>query len=168
MMFTVYMIRHRATGKAYVGITTMPLTRRVYHHMQRGTCVGRAMAQDGADAFEVLTLSTHATKDAGLEAESAAIWKHGTHAPDGYNHRARGGRYPGCGGAGEGNKNSRRRAVSAYDKQGNKVQDYPTIMDAAKALGVQRNTIHRAIINPHYTSGGFHWRDAGSPAPHGG
>lgn len=167
-MFTVYKITHKPTGKAYIGVTTMDLPRRVYHHQQRGTSIGAAMNEHGAEQFEITALSQHATKVEGLMAESAAIWAHDTHTPNGFNRRARGGKYPGCGGAGEGNTNSRRRAVSAYDHAGNLVQTYPTVMDAAKAHGVARNTIHRAIIHPHYTSGGFHWKDAGSPAPHGG
>lgn len=167
-MFKVYKITHTATGRGYIGVTTMPIDHRVYHHMKRQTPIGALMKQLGKDAFTVEVLSKHTSKAAGLEAESAAIWQHRTHEPDGFNRRARGGRYPGCGGAGEGNTNSRRRAVSAYDRAGKLVQTYPTVMDAAKALGIQRNTIHRAITHPHYTSGGYHWKDAGRPAPHGG
>lgn len=126
------------------------------------------MRQMGVDRFTVETLGTYETKAEGLDAEDAAIKAHGTHEPGGYNRRQRGGRYPGCGGAGEGNTNSRRRAVSAYDSTGKLVQTYPTVLDAAKAHGIQRNTIHRAITHPHYTAGGYHWKDAGSPAPHGG
>ena len=167
-MWQVYKITHRETGRAYIGVTSMTLPKRITYHKVRQNPIGAAMRQHGDDAFTVEVLSTHGDKESGMSAESEAIWQHGTHDPVGYNRRVRGGKYPGCGPQHFGNKFSRRRAVSAFDRTGKLVQTYDTVMDAAKALCIHRNTIHRAIAKPHYTAGGYHWKDAGSPAPHGG
>lgn len=160
MSHTVYLVTNTVTGKRYVGCTSKPLENRMYHHAKRG-----AMAEDisriGLHSFLAEVLHTCETKQAARDIEDAEIKRLRTHTPYGYNRRQRGGRYPGAGGAGEGNTNSRRRPVTAHYPDGIEAAYYDTVMDAAKALRIQRNTIHRAILNPHYTAGGFHWRDAG-------
>lgn len=157
-IYTVYKITENATGKAYIGVTTMSLNLRVYHHKQRKNPVGLMMLAAGDNGFTVERIGEYLRKADGLSSESEAIVHYGTHEPNGFNRRVRGGRYPGCGGPKEGNKNSRRRSVSAYENDGSLVATYPTVMDAAKALGLERGSIHRAIRQPSATAGRLHWR----------
>jgi GIY-YIG catalytic domain-containing protein/NUMOD3 motif-containing protein len=57
MSCTVYCIRHRATGREYVGITSRPVERRWAQHRcdarkNRGTRIARAIAKYGPNAFD--------------------------------------------------------------------------------------------------------------------
>lgn len=159
MSHTVYLVTNQATGRQYVGCTTMGLHSRMLHHFHKGAMAADATTM-GRHVFVAEVLHTCDTKGAARNLEDAEIKARNTHEPHGYNRRQRGGSYPGCGGAGKENRNSRRRAVEAYHPDGALAGTYDTVLDAAKAQGIQRNTIHRAILNPHYTAGGFFWRDA--------
>mgnify|MGYP005857563093 CR=1 FL=1 len=159
--YRIYLATNMATGMQYVGVTSKAVSERMYWHYHTGISPMYAdMRSQGFDTFKVVVLKRVTDRAAALTYEADMIGQLNTHAPHGYNRQVRGGQYPGRGGPRPGNKNSRRRPVLQLAKDGEVITRHPTVMDAAKALGIQRNTIHRAIINPSYTAGGFKWSDA--------
>ena len=168
MIHKVYMLTNNETGKSYVGMTVGTIENRIRQHVYHGSTVGAEIAKYGIECFTISILYRVRSRKRALDLEQQAIDRYQTHTPNGYNMSARGRRYPGRGGPKKGNRNSRRRPVVAMDDHRTVVHRFETIMCAANALGIHRNTIHRAIANPHYTSGGFHWKDADDDASHGG
>lgn len=86
----VYKITCVATGKAYIGITTRKVKRRIGCHLAdsksgRPTAIARAIAKHGWAAFKVKVLYEASSKAELLVCERALIAAHGTFAPRGYN-----------------------------------------------------------------------------------
>lgn len=96
MAFEIYQIRHRESGKVYVGCTTLGLTERWKKHVYAASCkkppyvVHKAIAKYGADAFDVSLLSTAASVEEMLALEKRWIADSGSVYPCGYNMTAGG------------------------------------------------------------------------------
>lgn len=86
-MGTVYKLTNKITKQAYVGQTTGSLEARLQQHKvrKRNTYISNAVHKYGIENFEVETLSTHETQEELDQAEIAAIDKHKTLYPHGYN-----------------------------------------------------------------------------------
>lgn len=157
--YCVYLVTNTVTGKQYVGVTTDAITKRLYWHSKvRTGSLYPTILEYGVAAFTIVCLSTHDDKEDALAEEARQIVALDTHMPSGYNRQVRGGRYPGRGGPKPGNTNSRRTPVRQCTRLGHPMRTWPTVTDAAKALGIQRNTIHRAMSNPSYTAAGYRWQ----------
>jgi len=159
---TVYQIRNTVNGKCYVGVTTKTLAWRFKQHSyQKGSPLYSDMRAYGRGIFVIEEISRLCDKAEALTAEDDAIKNLGTLAPRGYNRDVRGNLRPRRGGGFLGNTNSRRTRVAQLTSDGKTVCIHETIMDASKALGIHRKTIHRAINQPSYFAGGFKWKKAG-------
>ncbi len=78
MCCTVYSITHRATGREYIGITSLPVRRRWRCHLSAANCgkpqpIARALAKHGAAAFDFRVEAEVATLKQAREAEVVAI-----------------------------------------------------------------------------------------------
>ncbi|MCY4652244.1 MAG: GIY-YIG nuclease family protein [Dehalococcoidia bacterium] len=92
LLATIYLARHRESGKAYVGFTTKTLEQRRQKHLnasrhtQSNSIFHKALKKHGVDSFdwEVLhqTPNIELAKD---ELEKEYIAGHGTKTPHGYN-----------------------------------------------------------------------------------
>src|SRR3990167_7979837 len=92
----IYVIRHKASGREYVGKTVEPLSHRLSGHRSRATRGSRsplhhAMQADGVDAFEMELLATATSHDELWALEKQFIEERNTVYPNGYN-LVRGGR----------------------------------------------------------------------------
>lgn len=154
--YFVYVVTNAVNDKRYVGMTSKPAIR-LLQHSYRGA-MRADIARHGIDCFTLTVLSVHENRADALSEEQAQIVAQRSHIPNGYNRRMRGGRYPGCGGAGSQNKNSRRVECVAYYPDGHEAFRFPTVLDASKSLGIARNTIHRCFRFPEYRAGGYHWK----------
>jgi len=89
----LYQVTHRASGRAYIGITAQVVKERWRMHVRqaaeagtyRATSLQAAIAQDGDDAFDVAVIAEFDDLEALLQAEREAIARHGTLTPRGYN-----------------------------------------------------------------------------------
>ena len=92
----IYLVTQLSTGKKYVGQTMrgsveMRWQQHVYDAKARGrSLIQKAICEAGKDDFAVIELSRHHSRDELNAAEVAAIEKHGSLAPSGFN-KARGG-----------------------------------------------------------------------------
>jgi group I intron endonuclease len=86
-MYILYMYRHRASQKAYIGVTCDPKQRFQKHARGNSSALAfnRAVKRDGIEAFEFTTLAIFDNLDAVNYHENAAITAFGTLAPSGYN-----------------------------------------------------------------------------------
>lgn len=158
-MYRLYLIENTVTGKRYVGVTTMTLVRRFrFHHAMPKSALYADLRFYGKAAFTIRLIETRRNRERAYARESELIADLGTASPAGYNNHYRGARHPGQGGAGLGNQNSRRVGVVQLSKTGERLREFPTIMDASKALGIDRSGIRRAVDNPAATAGGHKWR----------
>lgn len=87
----VYTIRHKGTGKLYVGATTRPLDERMARHFaaalsdRKTSALYDAIRTDGIAAFEWQVIRECATEIEMWDFERKAIVSLNTHEPDGYN-----------------------------------------------------------------------------------
>lgn len=162
----VYLVTCKATGKQYVGCTSLKLEHRMSSHRLSGP-----MAEDigkfGMEGFVVKLIECFSDKERALVEEARQIKIKRTHTPNGYNGQVRGGKYPGRGGPPAGNKNARRHRVEGIRNNGLIVCTFPTVLDASRALGIHRSQIQRALRVSRYTAGGLFWKSA-IVAEHGG
>lgn len=154
--FHVYVITCAVDGREYVGMTSNP-SKRLYQHSRRGA-IKEEIKVRGIDNFALRIISSHASRKEALDHEQLQIKTRNTHEPHGFNRRMRGGSYPGIGGAGKGNTNSRRKACAAFYPDGQEAFRFYTVLDAGKATGVNRGAIHRCFRMPAYTAGGYFWK----------
>ena len=92
----IYVIRHKVTGREYVGKTVEPLSYRLSGHRSRARRGSRsplhhAMVADGVEAFEMELLATATTHEELWTLEKRFIAERNTVYPHGYN-LVRGGR----------------------------------------------------------------------------
>ena len=98
-MGTTYLVRHKRSQKAYVGVTRTALERRWDEHIRYATKTDRhprgslheAIRSDGASAFEILALATGRTIAELNDLERSFVTSLGTLAPKGFNIRRGGG-----------------------------------------------------------------------------
>jgi group I intron endonuclease len=93
--FTIYTIRHKATGKLYVGQTSQKPAARWRAHCSRGCGAGRsaikaAIIRDGKDSFEFSVVASFQTLDEANVEERRLIAELCTLSPHGYNLEAGG------------------------------------------------------------------------------
>lgn len=86
----LYKITNKKNGKAYIGATITPVHRRINRHLHgakhgKKTLIAQAMRTFGKDAFLVEILARAETQGQLSRMEMAAIRKHRTLAPNGYN-----------------------------------------------------------------------------------
>ena len=87
----VYTVRHKTTGKLYVGATTRPLDERMARHFQAALSDGKASAlydairSDGIMAFEWQVIRECATEIEMWDFERRAIVSLDCYMPNGYN-----------------------------------------------------------------------------------
>lgn len=85
----VYVIRNKASGKAYVGITTQTAVRWRTHLKAAATgstcLIHVAIREFGAEAFDFAVLEFHADREIAVRRERELIARHGYAAPRGYN-----------------------------------------------------------------------------------
>lgn len=90
--YLIYALRS-PSGKAYVGLTSMPVTRRWSNHVMRAQRAERpsahplmaAIAKYGPENFEIEVLEEGLTREEAMAAEKAWIIREGSQAPGGYN-----------------------------------------------------------------------------------
>ncbi len=162
----VYLVTCKMTSKQYVGCTTMKLSHRLNCHKLSGPMV-EDIGKFGIENFVVVPVEYFSDKEQALVEEARQIKAKGTHAPNGYNRQVRGGKYPGRGGPLMGNKNSRRHKVEGLRSDGLVVCTFSAVLDASRALGVERSQIQRALRISRYTAGGLFWKSV-TVAEHGG
>ena len=90
----VYLLRNRANGKGYVGLTTQRLSDRLTYHRsespgrvasKKNTAIWRAILKYGWDTFDVSVIEECVSIEALKVAETAWIRELGTLSPRGYN-----------------------------------------------------------------------------------
>lgn len=88
-MGCVYLVTHKATGKQYVGKTTMSFAKRWYRHCHPAKDSGRtldeAIAKFGPDAFDVTIIEESDDNAHLLEVEKQEISVRNTLSPRGFN-----------------------------------------------------------------------------------
>ena len=92
----IYLLRHKRTGKEYVGKTVVSLRSRLYEHKARAKSgapypLSEAIRQDGVESFEMILLATARSHDELWTLEQQFIADRNTIHPHGYN-LVRGGR----------------------------------------------------------------------------
>lgn len=90
MTFSVYIITHTVSLKAYVGFTGLTMNRRFQKHCSdarkgEGWLLHKAMRKYGTDMFSVDMLATAETRTEAAELEKWYIVEFDTRAPTGYN-----------------------------------------------------------------------------------
>lgn len=88
--FIIYVATNLVNGKRYVGMTSMPLRRRVQSHLQvaaKGspTILHNAIRKHGSEAFTFEQVASCSSREDMQEAERALIRQEGTMYPAGYN-----------------------------------------------------------------------------------
>ncbi len=161
--YRVYLVTNTVTGARYVGVTTMPLSERMVCHYTGHSSLSADVALYGRRAFRARVLETHADRETAYARESALIVELGTMRPQGYNLTFRGGKYPGRGGAGLGNKNARHTPIAMYYRT-RLVGEFDSVRSASIKTGVHRTAIQRALSKPHYRPGGFRVVQQGTAA----
>ena len=81
----IYMIKHRKTGKCYIGQTTKTLAARMKQHMKARSHIGGALRMFGREAFSVCVLHANVPKHNLDQLEKSEIAMRGCVAPSGYN-----------------------------------------------------------------------------------
>ena len=91
-MGQMYLITFKTSGKSYVGITTYPVEIRwkAHSHPNNKRAIGHAFQKYGIADATLTILAEAATWDELCAMEIAAISKHGTMVPNGYNTAAGG------------------------------------------------------------------------------
>ena len=84
-MGIIYMIKHRASGKAYIGQTQSTLEKRLKAHMKAKSYIGGALRKHGREAFSVKVLHANVPKQNLNRLERTEIAMRGTMAPKGFN-----------------------------------------------------------------------------------
>lgn len=86
-----YKITCISSGKSYIGATSRSLKHRWQGHVRdarcqrRKTAIAEAIREHGHDAFEIVVLETHDTREAAALREREMILEYNTLSPDGYN-----------------------------------------------------------------------------------
>lgn len=161
--YRVYLLTNTVTGMRYVGMTGMPLAARFANHGCRSSSLHGEFVRYGRDAFTIQTLEVHEDGPTAYMRESQLIVELKTMRPHGYNRMYRGAKFPGVGGAGPGNTNSRRTSIAMYYRT-RLVGEFDNVCAAADYTGVHRTAIQRALRKPHYRPGGFRVVQQGTAA----
>lgn len=91
MIWTIYKIENRLSGKAYIGITRQPVKNRWKAHYSEANCGSRmravhaALRAHGLEAFTFEVIGSAATAEEATAKERMAIVIFGSVAPGGYN-----------------------------------------------------------------------------------
>jgi len=95
----IYVIRHTASGREYIGKTVRSLRQRLSQHKWNAkhgipTALHMAMAAEGVEAFEMSLLAVASSHEELDRLERQIILERGTRVPNGYNLNAGGQRGP--------------------------------------------------------------------------
>lgn len=152
----------RVNGKSYVGQTWFTIAERHgdFRQPPEGMpALCNAVKKHGWDAFDKFSIEEWNTQAELDEAEQFWIAYLRTIAPNGYNLRG------GGSGGGAFNSTALRRlmgkAVTCFDlTTGIRVATYPTMVEAAKAVGCPKQSISMVCRGKIKTTGGYTWRYA--------
>ena len=81
----IYSIRHRASGKRYIGQTVTTLDKRIKQHMKAKSHIGAALRKHGREAFVVQVLHANVPRQNLNQLERSEIAMRNCMAPHGYN-----------------------------------------------------------------------------------
>lgn len=145
----IYKVTNKINGKVYIGKTKRSIETRWKQHVHdaRGKhrCgkLQKAILEHGEKNFIVEQIDCAATNDEANDKEIYWIAFYNS-TETGYNTSA-GGR----------NSGANKKVVNVETGQ-----VYNGLVEAAKAVGRSPGSIHQAIKNPTWKSGGFHWKFA--------
>lgn len=155
--FKVYLVKHIASGKGYVGVTQTRLANRLSAHAsQKGSSLHADLKRYGRDAFIIEVLHTTLGREEAYQTESEMMVKHGTLRPKGYNLTCRGVPH-GNGGPKKGNTNARAVGVRQLTLDGKMVAEFRSVKQAGELSGTNRRNIQLVLNGTQVSTKGFRW-----------
>lgn len=154
-LFCVYMHTNKVNSKRYIGITNQrPLYRwRTDGSGYKHQIFGRAINKYGWENFDHELLAVDVSKEEACELEQKYIQEYQTTNPKyGYN-ISKGGD---SGTAGVYNKGCS-RPIYQYDLEGNYINEWPSMDEVERQLGIVASNIGACSTGKTHSSGGFQW-----------
>lgn len=175
--YTVYMHRHKETGKVYIGCTKKFLADRFDNGKGYKKCTRfwKAICEDGFDTFDHVVIHDGLTRDEAYELEEKLIDEYGSMNPEyGYNLRRGGLHNVPCPEVGRNISRAKmghevteetREKLRQYGKRkvlqktidDEPIQVFDSLTEAAKAVGGIKNGIYAACVGRNHMHRNYKW-----------